>query len=34
MLLLVVLLIQDCTFGTNKYGLALSIIVGVNGNSK
>jgi hypothetical protein len=25
---------QDCTFGTNKYGLPLSIIVGVNGESK
>lgn len=26
--------VQDCTFGTNKYGLPLSIIVGVNGESK
>eukprot|EP00611_Tribonema_gayanum_P019477 TRINITY_DN337_c0_g1_i5.p1 TRINITY_DN337_c0_g1~~TRINITY_DN337_c0_g1_i5.p1 ORF type:complete len:961 (-),score=214.19 TRINITY_DN337_c0_g1_i5:1822-4704(-) len=25
---------QDCTFGTNKYLLPLSIIVGVNGNGK
>jgi hypothetical protein len=26
--------VQDCTFGTTKYGLPLSVIVGVNGESK